>query len=170
MWITDCKYFHKFSKCAISGIYHPVDRGRFPKSYRIVYFRSCSEKNRIKDMANCTYMYCVLVSLGDAIFLWLYTFPEWSLWRPIYVSKHVFMCLQLLSSTCQAQLGPNSTRLSSISDPLRFALCGTWPLVKMLIWQEEPSPIPRAKLPCTSVGGRAKHYIFTSDCWSWRYT
>jgi len=67
-------------------------------------------------------MYCVLMSLKDTIFVRSYAFPEWSLWRSICVPKCVFMCLQLLSSTCQTQLGPNPTCPSSTSDPLRFVL------------------------------------------------
>lgn len=46
MWITDCKYFHIFSKCAASGVYNSVDGGRFPKSYRFWYFYSFTGKNK----------------------------------------------------------------------------------------------------------------------------
>lgn len=126
MWITDCKYFHIFSKCAISGIYHSVDGGRFPRSYRICYFCSRSAENKQNKWRTWLTVhiatYSVLTDLRDAIFAWLCACPEWSLWRSISVSKQVCMCLQLPSPTCGTQLGPSPVCLVSIGDLLRLDL------------------------------------------------
>lgn len=126
MWITDCKYFHIFSKCAISGIYHSVDGGRFPRSYRICYFCSLSAENKQNKWRTWLTVriatYSVFTDLRDAIFAWLCACPEWSLWRSISVSKQVCMCLQLPSPTCGTQLGPSPVCLVSIGDLLRLDL------------------------------------------------